>query len=246
MRHTTRQLTAMLALLALLTYAMTKNQLWAQTSSQTQSTLENPSFESGNFTGFTTLDAVDGGPPPPPPINDVMSSSGENYSAGIYVKSHSLMLNPTDGSFFALVNTVRGAYHLRQSVLIQESFPIVMAGAKLLVDLNYMTDEVNTGRATNDIASVYITINESGEIIPIAFLSRDQLQPEGIGEPIAAALRDVGSFKLSTGWKTYYTDLSKYVGKSAFLTFNVRKAAPLLGGEAQNSALAIDNIRLVN
>jgi hypothetical protein len=236
----------MLSLLTLLTYSVTVNHLWAQTNSGTQSTLINPSFESGDFTGFTTLDNVENGPPPPPPINILMSSSGENYSFSMFDKGDSLMLNPTEGIFFALLNTVRGPYRLRQSVLIQETFPITMLSAKLLVDLNYMTGEVDTGPETNDTAFVYVTINETGEVIPVAFFSRDQLQPDGSGVPLAGTVHDVGRFKLSTGWKTYYTDLTNYVGKSAFLTFNVRKAARSLGPEAQNTALAIDSLRFAS
>jgi len=208
--------------------------LWTQTTINGTQSLINPGFEAGNFTGFTTLDNVDGGPPPPPPINDIATSSDNGDF---------LMVQPTEGRFFALLNTVRDSYRLRQSVLIQENFAVTI-GANLSVDLNYMTGEFNTGPETNDTAYVYVTIKETGEVLPVAFFSRDQLQLGGTGEPLAGTLRNVGHFKLSTGWRTYYVDLSKYAGKSAFLTFNVRKAAPSLGVGAQNTALAIDNIRL--
>lgn len=245
MRHTTRQLLAMLLLLALLTYSVSVNHLRAQAKSGTQSTLTNPSFESGDFSGFTTLDNVENGPPPPPPINDVMSSAEGNYSLSMYDKGDSFMLSPTEGRCFAVLNTVRGSYRLRQSVLIQESFAITTFGTKLLVDLNYMTAEPNTGSETNDTAFVYVTISETGEVIPVAFFSRDQLQSDVIGESLTGTLGDMSNFKLSTGWRTYSADLTRYVGKSAFLTFNVRKAARSLGPEAQNTALAIDSLRLV-
>jgi len=93
---------------------------------------------------------------------------------------------------------------------------------------------------------VYLTIEERGQVIPIGFFSRDQLQPGGAGKPSLQAVRKLGGFKLSTGWVTREVDLSKYTGMSAFLTFYVRKAAPVLNLQSQDTALAIDAIRLTN
>ncbi len=256
MKQLARQPILMFALLAFITHGLTANSLWAQTSNgaSSQSAPTNSSFESGAFAGFTPLDQLSpgGGPPPPPPISEVVSTLGtQSYEVGMsgtedYERNSRLTLTPTDGNFFAIVNTVRDVYRLRQSLLIQESFAITVSGAKLRVDLDFLTDEFNTGPATNDTAAVYLTINETGQVIPVAFFNRDQLQPGGAGEPGPGVVRDVGGFKLSSGWKTYEVNLAQYAGKSGFLTFSVRKATPLLGSEARNSALAIDSIKLVN
>lgn len=239
MNRTARQRRVMLALLTFVAAGLTATGFRAQSLSPagTSASLTNPSFESGSFTGFTPLDQVslDSGPPPPPPIDEVVGTLGAQSQ-----------LVPTDGSFFAVLNTVRGPYRLRQSVLVQDSFAITPGVTSLLVDLDFLTDEFNTGPATNDTAAVYLTIKETGQVIPLAFFSRDQLQPGGAGEPALGAVCNAGGLKLSTGWKTYEVELSKYVGGSGFLTFNVRKAAPLLGSEARNSALAVDHIRLVS
>jgi hypothetical protein len=246
----------MFALLVLITHCLTANSLWAQTSNpaSAKSALTNSSFESGTFTGFTPLDQLssNSGPPPPPPIDEVVSSLGaQSYEAGVsgtgdYAENNRLTLTPTDGNFFAVINTVRDGYRLRQSVLIQESFAITSPRARLLVDLDFLTDECNTGPETNDTATLYLTINETGEAIPVAFFSRDELQPRGAGQPGPDVARNVGGFKLSTGWRTYEVNLAQYVGKSGFLTFNVRKAAPQVGPRSRNTALAIDSIKLVN
>lgn len=242
MKQLARQLLPALALLAVAASAVTADGLRAQTPNPAPA-MTNPSFESGTFTGFVALDQLssDGGPPPPPPIDEVV---GALDTEGNYEKFG--RLTPTDGDFFAVLNTVRGKYRLRQSVLVQESFAITLSDARLLVDLDFLTDEVGTGPASNDTAAVYLTINETGRVIPVAFFNRNQLQPGGAGEPALGAVRDVGGFRLSSGWKTYEVDVDQYAGKSAFLTFSVRKAARLLGAEARNSALAVDNIRLVN
>jgi hypothetical protein len=256
MKQLPRQVKLTLTLLAFVIHSLMANSFWVQTSNRAsaQSALTNSSFESGTFAGFTPLDQLssNGGPPPPPPIDEVVSILGaQSDGVGMSVtgnsqKNNPLTLAPTDGNFFAIVNTVRDVYRLRQSVLIQESFPITLSGARLLVDLDFLTNEFNTGPATNDTAAVFLTINETGQVIPLAFFTRDQLQLGGAGEPGPQAVRNAGGFQLSSGWKTYEVDLRKYVGKSGFLTFSVRKAVPLLGFEAQNSALAIDSIKLVN
>jgi hypothetical protein len=63
---------------------------------------------------------------------------------------------------------------------------------------------------------VYLTIKETGQIIPIAVFSREQLQPRGAGKPSLQAVREAGGFKLSSGWMTRKIDPGKYVGMSRF------------------------------
>lgn len=243
MKHTSDRVKAV-ALIILLVPCLTSTGMWAQplTRSLDQTSLINPSFESGNFSGYTSLDELsqDGGPPPPPPINIVEDSESQNLS----ITRDAVALTATAGNFFAVLHTVRHPYRVRQSIVVQESFKIT--SAHLQVDLNFLSNEIDTGAATNDTAWVCLTIEETGQVIPVAFFTRDQLQPGGIGKPAAQTVRSVGGFKLSTGWSTYEIDLSKYIGMSGFLSFNVRKAAPVLSFESQDTALAVDAIRLTN
>jgi hypothetical protein len=210
-----------------------------------QGSLINPSFESGSFAGYTSLDEIspDGGPPPPPPINEVTTVLG-SQSQDLSITKDDVPLTATDGDFFAMLHTVRHPYSLRQSIVIQDSFTIT--ATHLQIDLNFLSNEIDTGAATNDSAFVYLTIEETGQVIPVAFFSRDQLQPGGAGKPSLQAVPKAGGFKLSTGWVTREANLSQYAGMSAFLTFYVRKAAPVLNLQSQDTALAIDAIRLTN
>jgi hypothetical protein len=235
------------ALITLWFHCFSFTSMWAQPLSHSldQGSLINPSFESGSFAGYTSLDEIspDGGPPPPPPINEVTTLLG-SQSQDLSITKNDVPLTSTDGDFFAVLHTVRHPYHLRQSIVIQDSFTIT--ATHLQIDLNFLSNEIDTGAATNDSALVYLTIEETGQIIPIAVFSRDQLQPGGAGKPSLQAVREAGGFKLSSGWITRKIEIGKYVGMSAFLTFNVRKAAPVLNLQSQDTALAIDAIRLIN
>jgi hypothetical protein len=244
MKHTSDRV-KVAALIILLVPCLTSTGMWAQplSSSLDQTSLINPSFESGNFSGYTSLDELseDGGPPPPPPINIV-----ESQSQNLSMTRDAVALTATAGDFFAVLHTVRHPYELRHSIVVQDRFKITPAATHLQVDLNFLSNEIDTGAATNDTAWVCLTIEETGQVIPVAFFTRDQLQPGGTGQPAVQTVRSVGGFKLSTGWRTYEIDLSKYIGMSGFLSFNVRKAAPVLNFESQDTALAIDAIRLTN
>lgn len=250
MKHTsdTSARVKVIALITLFVHCLISTSIWAQplSCSLDQATLINPSFESGNFSGYTSLDelSVDGGPPPPPPINEtttVLTSQSQNFS----MAKDAVALTSTAGNFFAVLHTVRHPYRLRQSIVIQDSFTITSAATHLQVALNFLSNEVDTGSTTNDTGWVSLTIEKTGEVIPVAFFSRDQLQLGGPGQPNTQAIRNVGGFKLSTGWRTYEIDLSKYIGMSGFLSFNVRKASPVLNLESQDTALAIDDIKLI-
>ena len=231
--------------ITVLVHCFSFNGMWARPLSRSQGSPINPSFESGSFAGYTSLDEIPtgGGPPPPPPINEVttvLTSQAQDLS----ITNEDVALASTDGDFFAVLHTVRHPYRLRQSIVIQDSFTIT--ATHLQIDLNFLSNEIDTGAATNDSALVYLTIEETGQVIPVAFFSRDQLQPGGAGKPSLQAVRKAGGFKLSSGWVTREVDLSKYAGMSAFLTFYVRKAAPVLNLLSQDTALAIDAIRLTN
>jgi hypothetical protein len=237
-----------IALLTLFVHCFSFTSMWAARPmghSLIHGSPINPSFESGSFAGYTSLDEIspDGGPPPPPPINEVTTVLGCQVQ-DLSMKKEDVALTSTDGDFFAVLHTVRHPYRLRQSIVIQDSFTIT--ATHLQIDLDFLSNEIDTGAATNDSALVYLTIEETGQIIPVAFFSRDQLQPAGAGKPSLQAVRGVGGFKLSTGWSMHEIDLSKYVGMSGFLTFNVRKAAPVLNFQSQDTALAIDAVRLSN
>ena len=235
------------AVVTMLVHCFSFNGLWARPlrHSLDQGSLINPSFESGSFTGYTSLDQIspDGGPPPPPPINEVTTGLG-SQSQDPSIAKDDVPLTATDGDFFAMLHTVRHPYRLRESMVIQDSFRIT--ATHLQIDLNFLSNEIDTGAATNDSALVYLTIEETGQVIPVAFFSRDQLQPGGASKTSLQAVRKVGGFRLSTGWVTREVDISKYAGMSAFLTFYVRKAAPVLNLQSQDTALAIDAIRLTN
>lgn len=248
MKHTADRV-KVIALIILLVSCLTSTGMWAQPLNRSldQTSLINPSFESGSFSGYTSLDELsqNGGPPPPPPINEtttVLDSTSHNLS----MTRDAVALTATAGDFFAVLHTVRPPYLLRHSIVIQDSFTITPAATHLQVDLNFLSNEIDSGAETNDTAWVCLTIEETGEVIPVAFFTRDQLQPGGTGQPIPKTVRSVGGFKLSSGWGTYEIDLSKYIGMSGFLSFNVRKAAPVLDFESQDTALAIDAIRLTN
>lgn len=217
----------------------------------------NPSFEA-DLKGYTPLDKLSnaGDPPPPPPSAEVVSQLAEAEQEASRLapyQTNSLALSPTHGGFFALLHTIRetsiGVYRCRQCVIVQDSFAIPPDATRLAVDLAFLTDEKDTGRTTNDTATIFLTVEATDqlrqEMVVVGFINRNQLQPDGEGRLTPLAVEGLGGFKMGTRFRTANVELpARFQGRSAFLTFYVRKAAPSLNERSRNTALAIDNIRL--
>lgn len=122
-------------------------------------------------------------------------------------------------------------------------------GLHLLVDLAFLSNEINTGMHFNDTAEVFLSVLPTttapgapigfSRSIRVASFSRNLLQPGGMGPLATGAVAGLGGFAAGFPFRTFFVPVAEFRGQRVYLTFKVRNAIDLLF----SSALAVDSIR---
>ncbi len=187
-------------------------------------------------------------PPPPPPLTSG-AIPGNGVTTGLVPGTPPGALTnvtPTEGAAFALLSTagnVGGPGNpARTATLISQTFTLPAGAlvADLLFDFRFATNDINTSFQFNDAFRVRLT-PQVGLPVDLLVFDRNALQPNGAGPLTPLATAGVGNFLAGNQWTTGFADLRPFVGQTVTLSFVVYD----VGDNAGNSAVAIDNVRVV-